>query len=182
MKTILTGILVMGCLLGAARAETCPEPADRSDERSKLLGILKSAPDPFSGQQAANDVWAFWVQAPDGKAQELLNRGMALIRASQYPTAERVLDQLVHYCPAFAEGWNQRAFARFLNDRYDESLADIETVLRLEPAHFGALSGRAQILIRQGRTGLAQLAIQDALKVHPWISDRRALPDPGQDI
>ena len=166
----------------AALGETCADRADRSGERADLLQALRSAKDPATGQSAANAVWAFWADAPDDRAQALLDRGMASIQRTMFKDAEKVLDELIAYCPDYPEGWNQRAFARFLDGRFDESLADIEEVLRREPSHFGALAGQVQIYVRQGRSGLAQLALKRAVGIHPWLGERSLLDDPGQDI
>lgn len=137
----------------------------------------------MAGQAAANDVWAFWVRAPDDRAQMLLNEGMEGIRYGDLAGAEAVLGDLIAYCPDFAEGWNQRAFARFLIGDNAGSLADIEQALMREPAHFGALSGKIMILARQGKRQLARLVVIEALRVHPWLQEGALLGQgSGQDI
>jgi len=154
-----------------------------SETRAALLDELKSSPDQSSAIHLANQIWALWTTAPDDKAQELLDRGMALRAAYDYAGSEQVLDMLVAYCPDYAEGWNQRAFTRFLANRMDEALVDIDSALRIEPAHFGALSGRAMILLQQGRGMLAQAALRRAVAIHPWLQERAYLiDDGGQDI
>ena len=183
-------ILALGMAVGAsvdmARAadgDMCPTPPDRTVERDDLLRALAGSKNPQQGVRAANAVWDFWIQAPDAEAQELLERGMAKMREANYPDAERILDQLIAYCPDFPEAWNQRAFARFLSSRYDESLADINQTLKLEPAHFGALSGQAMIYLRQGRAALAQIALKRAVRINPWLQERAMIiEDPGTDI
>lgn len=170
----------------ALAQEACPPLPDRSVERADLLERLAQAPTPIEGQRAVGRVWQFWMTAPDPTAQALLDEGVAAIRYADYAKAETLLDELVAYCPAFAEGWNQRAFARFLRGRYYESLADIERVLAREPAHFGALSGKVQILIIQGRALAAQGVLRETFKTHPWMMNRGLLPnpapEPGEDI
>lgn len=146
-----------------------------------MLEALSGSEDFMSGQQAASKLWAFWMTAPDTRSQDLLNDGMS--RRSQYDlkAAEAVLDTLVAYCPTYAEGWNQRAFVRFLREDFDGSLEDIAMVLDLEPAHFGALSGKALALMRQGKRGLAKLATLRAIEVNPWLNERSLLGD-GENI
>lgn len=67
-----------------------------------------------------------------------------------------ILDSVVADVPGYAEGWNERAFIRFLRDDFDGSLDDIEHALALEPLHFAALAGKATVLMRQGRSNPAR--------------------------
>ena len=56
-------------------------------------------------------------------------------------------------------------------------------MLALEPKHFGALAGKARILMRQGRVSLGQKALREAIDIHPWIAERTMLIEvPGQKI
>ena len=64
----------------------------------------------------------------------MLGRGMGAIRAGDLIGAEQALDRLVTYCPDYAEGWNQRALARFLAGRHAEALADLDRAGRALPA------------------------------------------------
>lgn len=156
----------------------CAPLPDRAEERQALLSGLAAAKSVAEGQRATGRVWQFWMTAPDATAQALLDAGMRAIRQSDFARAETVLDDLVSYCPAFAEGWNQRAFARFLRGRYYESLADIERVLSREPAHFGALSGKLRILVLQGREAAARGVLREAARRYPWMVERGLLPNP----
>ena len=157
----------------------CPAEPDRSDERAALHTELLASPDPASAQAVADKLWTIWLTAPDDHAQTLLNDGMARRSSWDLEASERILDELVAYCPDYAEGYNQRAFTRFMRERLDESLADIDSTLRRNPYHFGALSGRVLVLMRQGRAQLAQTALREALKVHPHLQERRFLVEDG---
>ncbi|MEP2474342.1 MAG: hypothetical protein ABJH45_22720, partial [Paracoccaceae bacterium] len=64
---------------------------------------------------------------------------------------------------------------------YDASLEDITKALDLEPRHFGALTGRATVLISMGRTEIGYDALRRALAINPWLSERHLLPQ-GDDI
>lgn len=164
-----------------ALAQSCPTPEPRLEERQSLLDQLANSPDLPSGQQAAGALWEFWMEAPDQKAQYMLQDGMSRRVQLALVDAESILDALIIYCPTYAEGWNQRAFVRFLQEDYEGSLSDIEEVLLREPAHFGALSGKALALMRQGKPGPAKLAVVRALEVHPWLNER-ALLGTGEEI
>ena len=132
----------------------------------------------MQGREAADRIWRSWHVAPDPQAQALLDTAKRRLREADYPEAERLLDQLVAYCPDYAEGWNQRAFARFLAGDLDGALEDLDRTLELEPMHFGAMTGRALTLMRQGRAELGQQALRDAIAINPWITERYLLAEP----
>lgn len=159
----------------AARSES---PEERAARRERLFEALKTAPSEAEGQALADKVWRFWHEAPTTEAQALLDRAHQLRRWSDLEAAEATLDALVALAPDFPEGWNQRAFVRFLRENYTGSLEDIRKTLALEPKHFGALSGRFRILALQGRITLAQNALTAAVAIHPWIQERRFLARP----
>ncbi len=52
---------------------------------------------------------------------------------------------------------------------FGKSMADIEQTLELEPRHFGALSGMAQIMKNTGRKELALEAYQRVLDIYPMM-------------
>lgn len=185
MRMIYTLSLVGSLLTFAVPVqadEMCGALPDRSAERAGLVAALETSPDALAGQDAANALWRHWTQAPDPLAQRLLDQGMQSIQFGEPDAAVVVLNDLVAYCPDFPEGWNQRAFARFLSGDFDGSLADIEETLAREPAHFGAYAGKVMILVRQNRRGLARLTLIEALKVHPWLQESALLGDEGQSL
>src|SRR3569832_1341831 len=92
------------------------------------------------------------------------------------------LDGIVAEYPDYAEGWNQHATVNYILDRLDDSLADIDKVLAIEPRHFGALSGRVLIYLKQGKHPEALRAMIAALAVHPFLSERRFFPALAQDV
>lgn len=184
MMKHLSGLIVITFLASPSLAETCPAPRpERSEIRMELLDRLAATKTPMEGQSAADALWMLWMRGPDERATLLLRQGMAAMREAALGRAEDILTELVAYCPDFAEGWNQRAFTRFLAGRDEASLADIEEVLKREPSHFGALSGQARIYLRQGRAELAQIAIGKAISVHPWLAGpQNSGANPGTEL
>jgi len=171
--------LVALLLIAAAPAMAdCPPPRPAGDATATLLTELVNAPDEAAANAAAGDLWEIWLTAPDEVAQELLDRAQARREVFDFATAEELLDELVAYCPDYAEGYNQRAFVRFLREDYEGALADIAVVLETHPYHFGALSGKGLALLRQGRARLAQEALRAAVEIHPYLRER-ALLAPG---
>jgi tetratricopeptide (TPR) repeat protein len=62
-------------------------------------------------------------------------------------------------------------------DNFDASLADIDKVLALEPRHFGALSGRISIYLRQGKRPQALRDMIAALAIDPYLSQKALFPE-----
>ncbi len=91
------------------------------------------------------------------------------MEAKKFDVALDFLDQVVTLNPAYPEGWNRRATVHFMMNNYQKSMADIEKTLQLEPRHFGALSGMAQILSNTGRKALALDAYQRVLDIYPMM-------------
>ena len=81
----------------------------------------------------------------------LLKRARQAIGVEHYADALKILDQTIALLPDWAEGWNARATARYLDDDYNGSMADIAQTLKREPNHLGALMGMAAILEARGQ-------------------------------
>ena len=171
-------LIFLALLLPAPALAECPVVDEHSDERAELHTRLLAAPDAVTAQAVANALWSIWTAAPDSQAQALLDRGMERRQSFDLEASESALDDLVAYCPDYAEGYNQRAFTRFMRHHYDAALEDIDRTLELNPYHFGALSGKALTLMRQGRVELAQEALRRAVSVHPYLQERHMLVEP----
>ena len=57
---------------------------------------------------------------------------------------------------------------------YEQSLADIERTLKLEPRHFGALSGRGLCYLELDKLPEALDAFRAALDINPWLQDAQS--------
>jgi tetratricopeptide (TPR) repeat protein len=185
IRPILLGAALAAGLLAApaGAAERCPPPEERAEDRDRLLDALAGAETEAEGRALGDALRHLWAEAPDARAQALIDRVFERRRAYDFAAAEEAARAVVAYCPDFAEGWNQLATVLFERGRLDASLDVIPKVLALEPKHFGALSGRALILMRQGRARLGQKALREALAVHPWLAERGMLIEvPGEDL
>ncbi|SFL96697.1 tetratricopeptide repeat protein [Shimia aestuarii] len=184
MKRVVLSIFM--CLPGFALA--CPDGPDHSQALNALIEKVQAAPNEGAAQQHLNDMWAYWADAPDDTAQEILDRGMRKRAAWDLLGAQEDFDTLVTYCPDYAEGYNQRAFVNFLRQDFEAALPDLDRALELSPRHIGALSGRALSLIGLGRDAEAQDALAEALELNPWLPERVLLQAPenrhksGQDL
>ena len=147
----------------------------RAEERADLFAALKAAPNEKVANAAIQAIWELWQTAPDDEAQELLDLARQRMRVYDFNGAIEHLDKLVAYAPDYAEGWNTRATTLFLQEKYDQSLDDVAKTLALEPNHFGALAGKAVILMRQGRVELSQDALREAVALNPYLRERGML-------
>lgn len=99
-----------------------------------------------------------------------MTRGLAAEDARDYPTARALFDVVVELEPDFVEGWNHRAAIRFRLGDYAGALGDLQRVLTLEPRHFGALMGLAEILEEEGQLKAALEAFRRALALNPHLT------------
>lgn len=146
--------------------ERARKPAElRADQLDTLFAHLRQpgiAPKPVEAK-----IWALWAASDSPTAEVLLAQAQRAINDGAPAEALSILNQLVTAYPDFAEAWNRRATLYFMMKRYDQSLADIDKVLDLEPRHFGALSGKGMILERQKKYTQARAAYEEALAVNP---------------
>lgn len=151
-------------------------------EREKLFTALKLAPNAHASRVAEDAIWRFWMRgAPAPEIEKRVAEAMQARSGYDFEKAREILNDVVARAPTYAEGWNQRAFIHYLQGKPDRSLADIDRALELEPKHFGALAGKARILMEQGRVGLGQKALRRAIGIHPWLRERSMLlPVPNE--
>jgi len=153
----------------------CPPLPERSERHRELMELVAEAPNEVEALTLNNELWEIWSTAPDEVAQQILQRGMERRAAFDFTGAIEDFDALIDYCPNYAEGYNQRAFARFLSGSLEDSLRDLDRTLEITPDHIGAVSGRALVLLALGREREGQLVLRDALKLNPWLPERHQL-------
>ena len=161
----------------------CPAAPDHAAEQDEIIAALQAAGDELSARPLMDRLWRSWTDAPDAKAQDLLDTGMAKREGYDFLGARDTFDALVEYCPAYAEGYNQRAFASFLRQDFDAALYDLDKALTITPRHIAALSGKALTLMGLGRAEEAQTVLREAVALNPWLRERSMLIEPpGTDL
>jgi tetratricopeptide (TPR) repeat protein len=151
-----------------------PAPADQNDPRlGPLFAKLKATKDAREGARLTRAIWARWFDTENPAVKELIRRGQAHLRLRRIAIAAALFDRVVRIAPDYAEGWNRRATVRYLQGNYEGSLSDIARTLKLEPRHFGALSGRGLVLLKLGRDREALAAFRAALAVNPHLRAAR---------
>ena len=174
---------------GAAQGtQDAPKAAQGTQDAPKaaldaLFATLaeENAPNPGQIQRRIAEIWS--VSGSDSM-DFLLSRGRAALEAEEYDKAVAHLSALIALAPDFAEAWNARATAHFLQDEFWLSVADIQQALMLEPRHFGALTGLGVILERIGDDAGALRVQREALRLNPHLDGAREAVErlaPGVD-
>lgn len=159
-------------------ADTCPPVEIDHDRKTRILSKMKLALSEPIAQELSNQLWDIWMDAPDEKSQGVLNRGVSMLRAGNLFGATVIFDDLVEYCPHYAEGYNQRAFSYYLRQDFSPALEDLDFAIDIVPDHIGALAGKALTLIGMGRVEAAQDPLRRAVRLNPWLSERAFLTEP----
>jgi tetratricopeptide (TPR) repeat protein len=168
----------------AAPSAASVEPADRlqtSEERlDELFAELKRAKNEHAAERIVARIAEEWSKSGSATIDLLMQWAQEAMDGEEYAAALDFLDQVVTLAPDYAEGWNRRATLHFAMDDYGKSMADIARTLRLEPRHFGAMSGMATIFQNTGRDEAALRAYERLLEVYPMM--RSAQTEVGELI
>jgi tetratricopeptide (TPR) repeat protein len=149
--------------------------ADQRDQRLELLfEELRSAPSADAASGVESQVWRIWLQSEDPEVNLMMAAGMRAMQINDSDRALEIFDQVVERAPDFAEGWNKRATVYWIRDEYDASMRDIQQTLRLEPRHFGAISGMGLIFEELEDPEAALQAFEEVLRIHPHAPGARS--------
>lgn len=167
-------LLCAAIALGLALGSPAPSLADQTDERlPRLFEQLQFSRTDGDAKIVETVIWGLWDEHEDAAVQSLFDDGVSAMARGRMGRAVELFDGVVELAPDFAEGWNKRATAYYLLGRYEESLADIERTLALEPRHFGALSGRGLVMEKLGDLEGSLASFEAALEIHPRLIGAR---------
>ncbi|WP_188477320.1 tetratricopeptide repeat protein [Primorskyibacter flagellatus] len=169
---VLIALLLSAPVLAAPVLADCPPSPDTGPEIRNLLAQARAAGTEMEGRALTNRMWEIWSSAPDDQAQALLDRGMTARASYNFTEALDAFDRLTAYCPAYAEGYNQRAFVNFIRGDYGVALDDLDRAIALSPDHVAAAAGRALTLLGMGEIAEGQAALREVLARHPWLPER----------
>jgi tetratricopeptide (TPR) repeat protein len=149
--------------------------ADQTDAGlDELFQVLKTTADPRDAMAAEQAIWRIWLESGREDIDDLMDEGILAITDGRIDDAITIFTRIVERAPGFAEGWNKRATAYYLNEDYVASVEDIRRTLALEPRHFGAISGMGLIFLARGDDAGALNAFEAVLAIHPHDSGARA--------
>lgn len=176
----VVGMLVMAGVLSGGMGAAY---ADQTDSRlDTLFGKLHQTNNPHEADEIVEQIWVVWTEFDDEAIHEAMLRGVDAMAGSKYENAVAIFGGVIEKQPAFAEAWNKRATVYYLMGRLDDSLADVEATLELEPRHFGALSGKGLILMAKGEFLAAIEAFEHALETNPHMPSIRLRIEMLKDI
>lgn len=148
---------------------TCAVAA--AEDTAKLDGLfsrLKTAEAAEAGR-IETEIWIEWSKSGSPALDLLLQRGRDALSMGDTTQAIAHFTAVIDHSPDFAEGWNARATAYYQAGDFGPALADIAQVLKLNPRHFGAISGLAAMLEESGNAQKALAAYRAALEIHPHL-------------
>lgn len=117
---------------------------------------------------AESALWSIWFRADTPENNESLQRVVRTLKERQPEDAIEQATKLCNRAPKFAEAYNQRAIAHFVLGHFDESAADCQKVLELNPYHIGALGGLAQCQMGLNKPDEALKTLRRSLKLQPF--------------
>ena len=156
-----------------------PANADQTDPKlDKLFTALQTSLSNANAASLEREIWAIWTRYPDDQAiNRQMDRAIKMMNAGQLDDAEAMFSAIISRKPAFAEAWNKRATVRFFRGDDAGSTNDILQVIKLEPRHFGALSGLGMIKVRAGDLQGALQAYRAAQRINPFLPNIEMIID-----
>jgi len=144
-------------------------PQTREQRLDALFSNLKRERNEKAAERTAARIYDEWNHSGSASIDLMMQWSQKAIEDKKYAVALDFLDQVVTLQPTYAEGWNRRATLHYIMKNYGKSMADIDRTLQLEPRHFGAISGLAQIMADTGRKEQALQAWQRVLDIYPML-------------
>jgi tetratricopeptide (TPR) repeat protein len=129
--------------------------AAKSEDEAKLVNLM---------------IEAEFLQSGSDTIDLLMYRALTAVQNQDMSLAMDLLDTVIALKPDYAEGWNKRATLYFMKRDYGKAISDVEMVLRLQPRHYPALIGLAQMLNELGDSKHALEALKRAQLIYPLNS------------
>ena len=162
MQRISLSILLIFLMVSISKS-------DQNDPKLEILfNDLSQTQSEMKAQPILLEIWSIWSVAIDTKTQEKFDAGNQLMSKRQYDESILMFSDAINLQPTFAEAWNKRATVNYIIGNYEESISDIFSTLELEPRHFGALDGLAQIYMLQNKYFKAAQVYRKILEILPY--------------
>ena len=146
---------------------SAPAPQTPQEQLDALFGRLAASKDSDETAGIVAAIDRLRLHSGSDTGDLLMSRAVATMNSGDYSVSLSLLDAIVALQPDWAEGWNKRATARYLDGDTKGAMADIAQTLARDPRHLGALAGMGMILEDAGQREQALRAYQRALAVAP---------------
>lgn len=133
-----------------------------------LLKQLKSDDEVIYGM-AEHALWSIFFRSGTPAANHEVCKGSKLLDAGRFEEAIGHFTRAIELDPTFAEAFNQRAVAHYLNESYRKAVDDCDEAIERMPCHFGAWSGKGHCMIQMARLQDAADCYRKALEIHPHL-------------
>jgi len=158
-----------------------------ADEKARLLGDLYAHLATAESAEAAKKIQAtierLWSHSGSDTVNLLMQRASKALAAKNNDQALKFMDYVVQIAPDYAEGFNRRAYIHFARNDMASAVGDLRRALALEPNHFRALDGLAQIWRQTGNAKGALTVIKQLLEVHPyWEGGERMAEELAREV
>ena len=148
-----------------------------SSELDNLFLKLKLSDNAESARNYESEIWKIWLNnGSSDVSNNQMQFGLKLMENGKLIHAQKVFEEISINDPNWAESYNKIATVKFLKGDYSGSINDIQKTLKLEPRHFGALSGLVQINIILKNYEQALKNLEYVLKIHPNIGIKKLRP------
>jgi tetratricopeptide (TPR) repeat protein len=158
-------------------------PAERDTVLSELYDQLAGAEDETAAKSVAESIERVWLHSGSATVDLLFGRAMQAVGEKAYDRALQFLDHVVEQAPDFTEGWSRRAFVHFQLGNVRPAVGDLRRALALDPSHFKALDGLAQVLRDVGEKRAALHVMRRLAEVHPyWDGTEQAIEELAREV
>ena len=172
MKKLSLYVFLILLFCGNAIADT----KNRDDKLNQLFEQLKKSNNVSMALEIEMKIWNIWSTHPtQEKLTQSLAKGSDLMSKGELEAAYKIFSTIINSTPDWAEGWNKRATVLYLMGRYQESLVDIDEVLKRENRHFGALSGQGLVQTALENYEKAIKSYETVQKIYPSIKSAEVM-------
>lgn len=156
---------------GARAVDKLPQTAE---EKSRALGDFYAQLATAENEEAAKKITAqierLWRHSGSDTANLLVSRALKAAGEKRLELAEKLFDHAVTLAPDYTEAFTQRAFYHYTQSNMHAAVGDLRRVLALDPNHFKAMEGLAQIWSASGNKKGAYQVTRQLLDVHPFAA------------
>ena len=172
MKKIFFYTILVFLLCGNVIADS----QDRDINLNQLFDQLKKSSNASLAFEIEMKIWNIWSTHPtQEKLTKSLAKGSDLMSRGEWEKSYKVFSVIIDVAPIWAEGWNKRATVLYLMGKHQDSLNDIDEVLKRESRHFGALAGQGLIHIEMKNYEKAIKSYEAVQKIYPSINSAKVM-------